>query len=119
MTEEHGSPIVRACQAARLSWAAYYKPGTEWAARDAEVIAALQAVVIDEQRRGFRKCHDRLRAQGYGWNHKRTWRVYYQLRLNPPRSIPSMMTARCSSSTVDRSSNSNSMRTCAARCVSP
>jgi putative transposase len=53
--------------------------------RDAEVIAALQAIVAAEQRWGFWKCHDRLRAQGYGWNHKRTWRVYCQLRLNLPR----------------------------------
>ena len=50
-----------------------------------EVIAALQAIVVEEQRWGFWKCHDRLRAQGYGWNHKRTWRVYCQLRLNLPR----------------------------------
>ena len=85
MTEEHGVPIVRACHAARLSRAAYYKPGTDWAARDAEVIAALQAIVTEEQRWGFWKCHDRLRAQGFGWNHKRTWRVYCQLRLNLPR----------------------------------
>ncbi len=55
------------------------------AARDAEVIAALQAIVAEEQRWGFWKCHDRLRAQGYGWNHKRIWRVYCQLRLNLPR----------------------------------
>ena len=27
MTEEHGLPIMRACQAARLSRAAYYRPG--------------------------------------------------------------------------------------------
>ena len=85
MTEEHDLSIARACQVARLSRAAYYKPGTDWAARDAEVIAALQAVVVEEQRWGFWKCHDRLRAQGYGWNHKRTWRVYCLLRLNLPR----------------------------------
>ena len=55
------------------------------AARDAEVITALQAIVVEEQRWGFWKCRDRLRAQGYGWNHKRIWRVYCQLRLNLPR----------------------------------
>jgi len=84
MTEEHGLPIGRACQAARLSRAAYYKPGTDGVARDAEVIAALQAIVAEEQRWGFWKCHDRLRAQGYRWNHKRIWRVYCRLRLNLP-----------------------------------
>ena len=85
MTKDHGLPIVRACQVARLSRAAYYKSGTDWAARDGEVIAALQAIVVKEQRWGFWKCHDRLRAQGYVWNHKRIWRVYCQLRLNLPR----------------------------------
>jgi len=65
MTEEHGLPIVRACQVARLSRAAYYKPGMDWAARDGEVIAALQAIVTKAQRWGFWKCHDRLRAQGF------------------------------------------------------
>ena len=59
MTEEHDLPIVRACQVARLSRAAYYKPGIDWATRDGEVIAALQAVVVEEQRWGFWKCRDR------------------------------------------------------------
>ena len=85
LTEDHGLPIVRACQVARLSRAAYYKLGLDRAARDAEVIAALQAIVVVEQRWGFWKCHDRLRALGYAWNHKRLWRVYCQLRLNLPR----------------------------------
>ena len=78
-------PIVRACQAARLSRAAYYRPGIDRVARDAAVITALQSIVAGEQRWGFWKCRDRLRAQGYGWNHKRIWRVYCQLRLNLPR----------------------------------
>ena len=85
MTAEHDLSVVRACQVARLSRAAYYKPGVDRMARDAEVITALQAIVVDEQRWGFWKCHDRLRAQGYRWNHKRVWRVYCQLRLNLPR----------------------------------
>ena len=85
MTAEHGLPIVRACKVARLSRAAYYKPGLDWTARDSEIIAALQAIVVEEQRWGFWKCRDRLRAQGYGWNPKRIWRVYGQVRLTLPR----------------------------------
>lgn len=85
MAEEHDVPITRACQAARLSRAASYRSGIDWAARDRDLIMALQAVVVEEPRWGFWKCHDRLRAQGYRWNHKRMWRVYCQLRLNLPR----------------------------------
>jgi putative transposase len=85
MSEDHDVSITRACQAARLSRAAYYRAGIDWAERDRDLIMALQAVVVEEQRWGFWKCHDRLRALGYGWNHKRIWRVYCQLRLNLPR----------------------------------
>ena len=63
MTEE--LPVVRACQAARLSRAAYYRPGTDPTVRDSEVIAALQAIVVEEQRWGFWKCRERMRAQGF------------------------------------------------------
>jgi hypothetical protein len=37
MIEEHGLPIVRACQTARLSRAAYYKPAMDHVAKDAEL----------------------------------------------------------------------------------
>jgi putative transposase len=73
------------CRSFALSRAAFYKPAIDHVVKDAELIAALQAIVVEEQRWGFWKCYDRLRAQGYGWNHKRTWRVYCQLRLNLPR----------------------------------
>jgi putative transposase len=85
MTEQHGLPIVRACQVARLSRAAYYKPGIDWAMRDGEVIAALQMIVGEEQRWGFWKCYDRMRNQGRRWNHKRVHRVYCRMKLNLPR----------------------------------
>ena len=85
MIEQHGLPIVRACQVARLSRAAYYKPGIDWAVRDGEVIAALQAIVVEEQRWGFWKCYDRMRNQGRSWNHKRVHRVYCRMKLNLPR----------------------------------
>jgi putative transposase len=85
MTEDHGLPIVRACQVARLTRAAYYKSGTNWAQRDAEVIAAINAAVAECSRCGFWKCYDRIHNQGHPWNHKHIYRVYCQLKLNLPR----------------------------------
>ena len=52
---------------------------------DAPVIAAFLAVVTKHGRWGFWKCSDRLRLEGYRWNHKRMHRVYCALRLNLPR----------------------------------
>ena len=86
MTVEHDLPIIRACQVARLSRAAYYKPGVDRMARDVEVITALQAIVVEEQRSGFWKCHDRLRAQGYGWNHKARLAGVLPASAEPPAS---------------------------------
>ncbi len=87
MTDEHGLPIVRACQVARLSRAAYYKPGTDWTERDAEVIAAINAALAERIRWGFWKCYDRIRNLGHPWNHKRVHRVYCQMKLNLPRRV--------------------------------
>jgi transposase InsO family protein len=55
------------------------------AVRDAAVIDALQGLVADHARWGFRQCFDRLRLDGQPWNHKRVLRVYRGLRLNLPR----------------------------------
>ena len=72
LVDEHQLPIRRACQIVRLLL-------------DAPVIAALMAIVAQHGRWGFWKCYDRLRLQGYRWNHKRVHRVYWALRLNLPR----------------------------------
>ncbi|MCD6733301.1 MAG: IS3 family transposase, partial [Burkholderiaceae bacterium] len=85
MTEEHGVSVKRACQAARLSRAAYYRPEADRGARDREVIEALNEIVSKELRWGFWKCFDRLRQMGKPWNHKRVHRVYCQMRLNQKR----------------------------------
>jgi putative transposase len=50
--------------------------------RDAEVIAALAALVEGHPARGFWKCYTLLRRQGHGWNHKRIYRVYRQMNLH-------------------------------------
>ena len=85
MVQEHRLPIVRACSVARLSRAAYYRPGMQCGMRDGELITALNAVLAEDMRWGFWKCYDRLRALGHGWNHKRVHRVYCQMKLNLPR----------------------------------
>lgn len=49
------------------------------------MIAALNQVISKHSRWGFWKCFRCLRLQGYGWNHKRVYRVYCTLKLNLPR----------------------------------
>ena len=85
MVSERRLSIKKACNAAGLSRAAYYKVPALPQEKDAEVIDALNGVVEKNGRWGFWKCCDRLRLDGHPWNHKRLWRVYCQLRLNLPR----------------------------------
>lgn len=55
------------------------------AAREAEVIAALTALVTKMPQWGFWMCFDALRLAGHPWNWKRVYRVYKALRLNLKR----------------------------------
>jgi putative transposase len=85
LVQEHGVPIRRACQAVKLSWAAYYRlPGSRLS-RDADVVTALNDIVVRHARWGFWKCFYRLSRAGHRWNHRRVHRVYCALRLNLPR----------------------------------
>ena len=85
LVHEHHMAVRRACQAVRLSRAAYYRPPRSRLGRDADVVAALNDVVARHRRWGFWKCFYRLRRTGHRWNHKRVHRVYCALRLNLPR----------------------------------
>ena len=85
MVDEHQMPVKRACQVARLSRAAYYKPGADRVQRDQPVIDALNEIVATNTRWGFWKCFDRLRLQGKPWNHKRVHRIYCEMGLNMKR----------------------------------
>jgi putative transposase len=76
---------VRACRIVRFSRAAYYRNPRLPLEADAEVIAALQAIVEKHPRHGFWKCYRRMRRKGHPWNHKRVHRVYCALKLNLPR----------------------------------
>jgi putative transposase len=59
---EHRLSIARAYRAARLSRAAYYRQGIDWAKRDAPVVDALNGVVEQHRRWGFWKCFDQARV---------------------------------------------------------
>ena len=85
LIHEHGVAVRRACQAVRLSRAAYYRPPRSRLERDTDVVTALNDVVARHSRWGFWKCFYRLRRAGHWWNHKRVHRVYCALRLNLPR----------------------------------
>ena len=76
MTQENSLSVSRAGQVARLSRAAYYKPGTNWVKRDADVIAAITAALGEHIRWGFWKCYDRMRDLGNPWNLMRVHRVF-------------------------------------------
>lgn len=80
-----GLPVQRAGQAVGQGRATYYRPLTNWAQRDAPVIAALTSLRATKPRWGFWKYVGWLRHTGQPWNHKRLWRVYCHLRLNLPR----------------------------------
>ena len=75
-----GLGVVLACLAFTISRCAYhYQPKR---VDDGEIIDLLSALAEKHPRYGFRKLFTRLRNQGYGWNHKRVYRIYCGLKLN-------------------------------------
>lgn len=85
LVAEHALSKVRACRVMKLSRATYYRPRVDWQARDAELIEVLNGLEKEFARLGFWKYVDLLANRGYGWNHKRIYRVYCGLKLNHPR----------------------------------
>jgi putative transposase len=75
--------IDQACVTLSLSKSSLYyekKPKD-----DSAVVDALNALVERYPRNGFWLLLDRLRRQGFTWNHKRVYRVYKTMGLNIPR----------------------------------
>jgi len=82
LVEEHRLAVTRSCACAGLHRSAYYRIPQHWTVRDAEIIAALGALVEGRPSRGFWKCRKLLRRQNRPWNHKPIYRVYKQMNLN-------------------------------------
>jgi putative transposase len=71
MVVDHQLSRSKACKLVGLSPSAFYKPKTDWTAKDAPVVDALNAIVAVRARRGFWKCFTRMRKNGLPWNRKR------------------------------------------------
>ncbi len=84
---DSGLSISHACKVADLSRASFYRQPRDWRVTDAAVIDALNEQIKQSPQAGFWKCYDRIRRQGYAFNHKRVYRVYCQMGLNKPRRL--------------------------------
>jgi len=85
LVQEEQLTVKQACSCVAMSRATYYRKPIDQAVKDAPVIDALNTIIAKHGRWGFGLCFDRLRNQGYPWNHKKVWRVYKDMKLNMPR----------------------------------
>lgn len=91
---DSGLSISHACEVADLGRASFYRQPRDWRVADAAVIDALNEQLKKSPQAGFWKCYDRLRHQGYSFNHKRVYRVYCQMGLNKPRRVKRVLPKR-------------------------
>jgi len=80
--EERGISIRLACQLFAVSEGCYrYQP--KLAEENAEVADWLLRLTFANKNWGFGLCFLHLRnVRGFGWNHKRVYRIYKELELN-------------------------------------
>lgn len=80
MTREHSLNIRQACQCVSLERSSFYYQSKR--KEDSELIDCLSDLSEKHPSYGFKKMFHSLRNQGYGWNHKKVYRVYKKLGLN-------------------------------------
>lgn len=101
LLDTHKISIVLSCEVTGMSRTAfYYQAKRDDGNDDNDVIDALIQLTDKHQRWGFPKCYKRLRAMGYGWNHKRVYRIYTELKLNLRRKGKRRLPARHSAPLV-------------------
>lgn len=80
---DFGLGIRQACQALRMATSSfYYKPHKRKKASDQRIMDELKAWIEKRPTIGFWALFRRLRRKGFGWNHKRVYRIYKQAGLN-------------------------------------
>lgn len=80
LRDAYGFSVRKSCLAAGLSRTGYYhQPAQD---RDETVILELLKMAERYPRYVFRKLFVKLRQSGFGWNHKKVYRIYCSLQLN-------------------------------------
>jgi putative transposase len=92
MIEEHGVSERQACHALSVPRSSYqYQPTSK---NDCPVIEQLEGLVIKHPAIGFWQSYYRLRRKGFGWNHKKIYRIYTALHLNIRRRFKKRLPTR-------------------------
>jgi putative transposase len=90
---EHGLSERRVCRILNLSRCAYRYQAKK--TDNHQIEQELRQLAERKPRWGYGKMIDYLKNQGYGWNHKRIYRVYCDLALNlrrkPKKRLPARM----------------------------
>jgi len=80
--ERHGISIRLACECMSISESCYYYQA-KLSSENAQVADWLLRITMANKRWGFGLCFLHLRnVRGFGWNHKRVYRIYRELELN-------------------------------------
>ncbi len=92
MISEHNVSHRQACKAVGIPRTSQqYKPIKR---NDEPVIEQLQTLIERHPAIGFWQSYHRLRLLGFGWNHKRVYRIYTSLQMNIRRRSKKRLPAR-------------------------
>lgn len=92
MVKEHRLSIRRACSAIKMARSLFYYAHKR--EDDSAIIDALHVLLEKHPRYGFWALFARLKRKGFGWNHKRVYRVYKALGLNLRRKAKKRLPER-------------------------
>ena len=90
--QAHSLSERKSCSILNLSRTVYHYRSRK--DKDAEVIEQLNRLAGRHPGYGFWKMYDRLRMEGYAWNHKKVYRVYTEMKLNIRRRAKKRLPAR-------------------------
>ena len=92
MVNEHRLSIRRACSAMKIARSLFYYEHRK--KDDSAIINTLHALLEKYPQYGFWALFERLKRRGYGWNHKRVYRVYKALGLNIRRKAKKRLSSQ-------------------------